>query len=144
MTDTSTAIPAIERTLELKAGRDRVWRAISDPAELARWFPQRADLDLRQGGEGKFFWEGYGTFTVRIEALDPPRYLAWRGANKPDMSVEAGESTLVEWWLDERPDGGTTLRLRESGFTRPEDRAENEGGWTEELGELQALLETAA
>jgi hypothetical protein len=46
------------------------------------------------------------------------------------VSVEASEkTTLVEWSLEERADGGTTLRLRESGFTRPEDRAGNEEGW---------------
>jgi len=140
MTDATTAVPAIERTLELKAPRERVWRALTDPAEIARWFPQRAELDLRPGGDGTFFWEGYGSYAVRVEAVDPPSYFACRGAKQPDVGIDAGETTLVEWWLDERPDGGTTLRLRESGFTRPEDRAGNEEGWTEELGELLALL----
>ncbi|MCV0403196.1 MAG: SRPBCC domain-containing protein [Chloroflexi bacterium] len=36
---TTTELPAIERTLELDASPERVWRAISDPDELARWFP---------------------------------------------------------------------------------------------------------
>lgn len=81
---------------------------------------------------------------MRVEAVDPQRYVAFRGASKPDVSVEESEATtLVEWWLEERPDGGTTLRLRESGFTRPEDRAGNEQGWAEELGELEELLDSS-
>ena len=48
---------------------------------------------------------------------------------------------LVEWTLTPRADGGTTLFLRESGFRRPEQRAENDEGWTSELAELLAYLE---
>ena len=48
--------------------------------------------------------------------------------------------TLVEWWLDEREDGGTTLRMLESGFVLPEHREGNAQGWDDELGELRELL----
>ena len=34
---------SVERTLELTAPVDRVWRALTDPEELARWFPDRVD-----------------------------------------------------------------------------------------------------
>jgi len=142
MTDTTATLPAIERTLPLSAAPERVWRAITDPAELSRWFPQRAEWDLRPGGEGVFFWEGHGNFPIRVEAVDPPRYLAWRWGREADEDPEVAESaTLVEWWLDPRDNGGTTLRLRESGFRFGPHRAGNEEGWTEELGELVKLLE---
>ena len=141
---TAATVPAIERTLELKAPPDRVWQAITDPSELARWFPQRAEWDLRPGGKGTFFWEGYGDYEIRVEAVDPPSYLAWRWSNLADVGLEAdGETTLVEWWLEEGAGGGTTLRLRESGFTRPGHREGNEEGWTDELEELQALLDSS-
>jgi uncharacterized protein YndB with AHSA1/START domain len=135
MTDATTAAPAaIERTLELAAPRARVWSAISDPEELSRWFPQRASWELRPGGSGTFFWEEYGEFPVKIVSVDEPAYLAWR------WGMESDEITLVEWWLDERADGGTTLRMRESGFITPKHRDGNDEGWTEELAELEALL----
>jgi uncharacterized protein YndB with AHSA1/START domain len=133
-TTTADALAAIERTLELDAPRARVWGAITDPAELSRWFPQRAEWDLRPGGTGTFFWEGYGSFPIEVVSVEEPGYLAWR------WGMESDEVTLVEWWLDERPDGGTTLRMRESGFTTPKHRAGNDEGWTEELGELEAML----
>ena len=54
MTDATTAAPAaIERTLELAAPRARVWRAISDPDELSRWFPQHAAWELRPAGAAR-------------------------------------------------------------------------------------------
>jgi uncharacterized protein YndB with AHSA1/START domain len=135
MTDATTAAPAaIERTLELAAPRARVWRAISDPEELSRWFPQRASWELRPGGIGTFSWEDYGEFPVEVVTVEEPAHLAWR------WGMEYDEVTLVEWWLDERPDGGTTLRMRESGFSTAKHRAGNDEGWTEELGELAALL----
>jgi uncharacterized protein YndB with AHSA1/START domain len=141
MTDASATLPAIERTLVLQADPERVWRAISDPSELARWFPQRAEWELRPGGTGVFFWEGHGDFPIRIEAVDPPRYLAWRWGLEAGTDPDATESaTLVEWWLEPHGDGGTTLRLRESGFRFESHRAENESGWTEELAELETLL----
>ncbi|HEX2221785.1 MAG TPA: SRPBCC domain-containing protein [Candidatus Limnocylindria bacterium] len=143
MTEASAvAIAAIERTLEVKAAPERVWRAISDPDELARWFPQRADWELRPGGRGTFFWEGHGDFEIRVEAVEPGRYLAWRWGDETVASLDdPARTTLVEWWIEARPDGGTRLRLRESGFSTPERRAGNDEGWTEELGELAALLD---
>jgi hypothetical protein len=69
-------------------------------------------------------------------SVEEPAYLAWR------WGMESDEVTLVEWWLDERPNGGTTLRMRESGFTTAKHRDGNDEGWTEELGELEALLAT--
>lgn len=145
MTDAITALPAIERTLELNAPPQRVWRAITDPDELARWFPQRATWDLRPGGSGVFSWEGHGDFPIRVEAVDPPGYLAWRWGLEVETDPDTSESaTLVEWWLEPRDDGGTTLRMRESGFRFEAHRTENETGWTEELGELVTLLEHEA
>lgn len=44
ISDASTTLPAIELTVELHADVPCVWRAITDPVELARWFPDRADV----------------------------------------------------------------------------------------------------
>lgn len=140
MSDT-TATMVIEKTLELTASRERVWQAISDQRELERWFPTRAEWELKPGGTGSFFWDGHGAFPVLVVTVDEPRYLAWRWGNQADVGLDATEATtLVEWWLDERPDGGTTLRLRESGFTTQRHHEGNETGWAEELAELEELL----
>jgi len=133
-------IDAIERTLELSAPVATVWRAITEPAELARWFGDSAELDLRPGGEGWFGWSAHGRFALRIEEVDPPRRFAWRWAREPGKRLADTASTLVEWTLTPRRDGGTTLQLRESGLAADAYRRQNEDGWREELAHLAALL----
>lgn len=135
---------SIDRRLELDSPPERVWRAITDPAELASWFGDSAELDLQPGGSGWFGWESHGRFAVRVERVEPPRELAWRWSKVPDQPLDQGPSTLVEWRLSPRPGGGTVLELRESGFETRQHREENTRGWKAELGELVKHLEAQA
>lgn len=137
---TPAGTAAIDRIVELRANPERVWRALTDPAELAGWFGAKGALDPRPGGAASFEWDGDGRFEARVEAVDPPRLLAWRWARERDTPVDDGPSTLVEFRLEPSGSGGTRLHLRESGFERPEDRVANSGGWLEELGDLAAFL----
>ena len=58
---------------------DRVWRAVTEPDQLAHWFPTTVEVDLREGGEMTFTFPGgemepmEGSVTV----LDPPRRFAF-------------------------------------------------------------------
>jgi uncharacterized protein YndB with AHSA1/START domain len=58
---------------------ERVWRAVSDPAELAHWFPSAVSGDLRPGGALTFAFPGGEMPTMHGEVveLDPPRRLAF-------------------------------------------------------------------
>lgn len=136
-------IDPIERILELEAPPERVWRALSDPEELALWFGHSAELDLRPGGGGWFGWSGHGRFAVRVEEVDAPRRLAWRWARDSDVELDESPSTLVEWELEEGSDGGTVLHLRESGFELGQDREQNVRGWRAELGDLADHLSSS-
>ncbi len=131
----------VEKTLELAASPERVWRALTEPAELARWFPDATDLEPRAGSVGWFDWADHGKYAVRIEEIAPPARLVWSWSRDADVALEDGPRTRVEWTLEARPDGGTTLRLRESGFTHARYRRENDAGWDQELGELAEYLE---
>lgn len=131
----------IERRLESVAPPERVWQALADPNEIVQWFGDRAELDLRPGGPGSFSWDGHGDFAARVEVVEPPYRLSWRWAQKPGTAIEEGVSTLVEWVLTRRADGGTILELTESGFVEEEHYQGNTTGWAAELGELKALLE---
>lgn len=138
-------IDAIERTLELSASPERVWRALTDPEELARWFPdETVDLEVREGKGGWWHWTEHGRYAVRFEVVEPPRRLVWSWAREPDTPVEEARTTTVEWQLEAREGGGTTLSLRESGFLTEEAREQNVAGWKRELGELVELLEADA
>lgn len=138
MTDT------IARKLELDAAPAEVWRTLTDPGELSRWFGDTADFEARAGFEGWFGWEEHGRFAVRVVKADPPGHLAWRWTHQRDSPFDEAASTLVEWTLTPRDDGGTTLELRESGFQTERHFRENTEGWSAELSELTKLLEAAA
>jgi uncharacterized protein YndB with AHSA1/START domain len=51
---------------------ERVWRAVTEPAELARWFVAEVPWTPTDGEE----FEAGGE-TGRITRLDPPRLIAW-------------------------------------------------------------------
>ena len=59
-----------ERTLAYPV--ERVWRAISDPAELERWFPAAADWTPAVGDT----FEAAG-LTGEVTEVDAPHRLAW-------------------------------------------------------------------
>lgn len=107
MTANPATEPAIERILDLRAAPARVWRAITEPTELAAWFGQRCELDLRPGGRGWFEWDGDGRFEAIVVAVEEGRHLAWRWARDAGTPVETGPSTLVELTLEPWPTGGT-------------------------------------
>ena len=128
----TTTIAAIDRQLELRASPERLWRALTEDGELGAWFGQRAQLDLRAGGDGWLEFEGYGRVPVRIEVFEPVTRLSWRWGDA-GTSVEEG-STLVEFRLDPLAGGGTRLHLRESGFEREHSRLEQHRGLDDGAG----------
>ncbi len=130
----------VEKTVHFQASRERVWMAITDPAELAMWFGDEAELDLRVGRDGAMTWENHGRYEMRVEEVDAPRRLVWSWVGGGGVAFDDAQTTRVEWELTTREDGGTTLYLRESGFLNDHDRGQNDHGWDEELGELVQLL----
>jgi uncharacterized protein YndB with AHSA1/START domain len=156
MTNTTATIPPtvpptgaipdrIERELVLAHPVARVWTAITDPAELAAWFGDAAEVELRPGGRGRFSW-GEDRCAAVVEVVDEPhRFAFWWTAGVGD-AVTADNRTLVDITL-EPLDGGvrTRLRLVETGFAAlahgERQHADNEEGWTAELGDLVAHLD---
>lgn len=51
---------AIDKKLELDRSIEDVWRALTDPAEVAGWFGDTASFAPELGGEGWFGWESLG------------------------------------------------------------------------------------
>ncbi|GAB3032416.1 SRPBCC domain-containing protein [Bowmanella dokdonensis] len=135
-------IDSISRQLEFNQSIEQVWQAISDPAKVSQWFGSRADYQLAEGSEGWFEWPEEvcsGRFAMRIERVEPNRFLAWRWMQDKDVPFAAEQSTLVEWSL-EQTDGGTRLTLKESGFLNHHQRKMNVQGWHQELNDLYACL----
>jgi uncharacterized protein YndB with AHSA1/START domain len=108
---------------------DRVWRAVTEPAELVRWFPSSVELEPRVGGTVRFSGDPYlAGMTGVVLTWDPPHRLAFSwGPDELHFSLEAAG-------------GGCRLTL----INVLDDRstaARNAGGWHVCLAELVKLLD---
>ncbi len=139
----------IERTLQLPHPPERVWAALTTAEGLGTWFGNRAEIDLRVGGQAKLAWDSGDTATLTIERLEPPQVFAytWPVHGLPD---DDPRRTRVEFTLVPTG-GGTTLTMIETGFAQLPDAGDhkvayagNTEGWTSELGELVAYLDGQA
>ena len=149
MTST-TVTDRIEKTVLVKAPRSRVWRAISDAKQFGQWFKLQLDGEFTAGTSinGTITYPGYEGLQLEIvvERIEPERFFSYRwhpGDPRADYSAEP--MTLVEFTLE---DAGahTRLTIVESGFDklplarRAEAFRMNEGGWTEQVENVQRYV----
>ncbi len=143
----------IEKTMDLNAPVERVWRALTDPAEFGAWFRVKIDTPFTPGelARGHILHPGYEhlVWEVRIQTMDRPRLFSftWHPYGidpKVDYSVET--PTLVEFQLAPTPTG-TRLVVTESGFDaipahrRDEAMRMNGGGWAQQVLNIKAHVE---
>lgn len=140
----------IEKSIELKAPIERVWRAIADPAEFGTWFRVRLETPFIPGevSRGHITYPGYEhiVWEATIVAMEPPRLFSFRWhpyAIDPAVDYSGEPTTLVEFRL-EPSSTGTRLTIAESGFDalpshrRIEALRMNEDGWTEQVRNIRA------
>jgi uncharacterized protein YndB with AHSA1/START domain len=153
-----TTTDRIEDEVRLHAPRARVWRALTTPDELGAWFGANlAGATIAPGAQvvGPFTIPGHEhlSFEVTIEEMVPEQRFAWRwhpGATDASVDLATEPRTLVTFTLDDTPDGGTLLRVVESGFAglasarRTAALLGNTRGWASQLHKrLVAYLEKA-
>ncbi|MFL5391596.1 MAG: SRPBCC family protein, partial [Myxococcales bacterium] len=150
-----------------RAPLERVWRAISDPAEFGTWFgvafdgpfvagarvtgrivPTKVDAEIAKAQEP---YAG-AKFECSIDRMEPMRLFSFRwnpyGVEQGvDYSKEP--TTLVTFALEEAP-GGTKLTITESGFDQiPLERrakafSANAEGWAMQAKLIGKYLEAAS
>lgn len=139
MTMQQTSGRTIEKELFIRATPERVFRALTEKAELEAWFVKEATIDLRVGGAMRLFW-GPETVEGTFLDVDPPRRLVFTWDERPAI---AGVTTSAFTLTAEGE--GTRLHLVHSGFGSGAawDRlfGNINGGWDEELQKLRAYLE---
>jgi uncharacterized protein YndB with AHSA1/START domain len=94
---------------------ERVWRALTDPAELAHWC-MPAEIDLRVGGAYVFQGEKWGN----ILALDPPRLIRFGKKEIGDPSASA--DNWMQYELEPTAQG-TRMRFIEHWQPGPDYRS---------------------
>lgn len=142
----------IRREMILEFPIERVWKAITDPAEVRQWFGDQSDYVMEEGGEGVHKW-GDNAHRMTIITLEPPHRYVYRWVVEQhdtfEVPFEEMQTTQVEYVLESIPEG-TRLSLTESGFAaHPADKregnfADNSNGWTSELAKLPVYLDRAA
>ena len=138
----------IERDVEIEAPVDVVWRTITEPDQISRWFADRSELDLKPGGRGYLaFGPNQGTAIVVETVEEPSRFSFWW--NRPQDDDPMPESSvLVEFTLSAIGPERTHLRVVETGVERldwsnadKQSYAEDHrGGWVQCFTRLAGLF----
>ncbi|HEY1272773.1 MAG TPA: SRPBCC family protein [Terriglobales bacterium] len=150
----------IEKRIELKAPISRVWRALTEYREFGQWFRVKLDGPFVAGevSRGHMTYPGYEhvKWEAVVQKMEPERLFSFtwpqaRSLDKANYSSDYSRepTTLVEFRLEKTPNG-TLLTLTESGFAGlPGDRRleafrRNEGGWTEQMKNIERYVAEAA
>lgn len=154
---TAEDVTRIDRSIEIKASPERVWRALTNAAELSAWFRVKIEGDIAAGQKVWMISVQPGEylgmrFPVWFVELTPPVRVVWEwnpGAVDPKIDYSREPKTTVTFTLEPSP-AGTRLTVSEKGFEQIslERRAkvfeDNSKGWIEVLVWLRVYAETAA
>jgi uncharacterized protein YndB with AHSA1/START domain len=146
----------IEKTVVLRASREKVWNAIADANQFGAWFGVKLDGPFVAGqritgtmrptqvdAEVAKRQEAFAGMAMEwwVETVEPMTRFAFRWhpfAIEKDVDYSHEPTTLVVFDLADA-DGGTRLTITESGFDKiPLERrakafAANDGGWTKQV-----------
>lgn len=159
----TTTTNRIEKSVLIRAPRERIWRALSDAREFGSWFGVSLEGEFAPGRHlpGKIASTGpedeHEPYIGRqcdlwVERLEPEQLFSYRWYACEPAEGERWEDmpkNLVEFTL-EAAEGGTLLRIVESGFDAvPLDRRAkavegNTEGWAMQAERLKRYVEGAA
>jgi uncharacterized protein YndB with AHSA1/START domain len=130
--------PTLRFERHLKHPVEKVWRALTDPAELEHWFPQRVEGDFVSGGKLRFPFrqaksldgEVIPDFEGEVIDADPPRLLSYRW----------GDDVLR---FELVPEGDGCVLVFTDTFSEHGKAARDGAGWHVCLEGLEASLDGA-
>jgi uncharacterized protein YndB with AHSA1/START domain len=136
----------VERSIWIAAPREKVWQAITQPAQLEQWFAVGCRWEipsLKAGEVVKFYNTETDIQRATIELIEPLRLFTLRW----EADQEYPNTTLVTSLLLEEENEGTRITMTESGYeTLPGDLGSERADQTAEgyrmsLETLKAYLE---
>jgi uncharacterized protein YndB with AHSA1/START domain len=142
----TTETYSIERSIWIAAPRERVWQAITDPAQLEAWYSPGTPWRLTTLAVGGRLFvpepdTGAEQHTQVIEAVEPPQLLKLRAGPDPSGTSEGTIYSLRE------EQGGTRLTITNTGYeSKPVDERwnameQNSAGFGMMLENVQAYIE---
>jgi uncharacterized protein YndB with AHSA1/START domain len=142
---TPTTSRVVHLTRTIKASREEVFRAWTEPEQMKHWVaPEGMEIpvveaDVRVGGAYRIQMrspegEVYTAFG-KYREITPPERLVYTWSWKEEPHSDIGE-TVVTVTLEDA-DGATAVTLHHEGFPTEERREGHEQGWTSCLTRLE-------
>lgn len=143
----------VTRKCQVAGDTATVWAALTEPAQVAQWFGDTAEIDLRVGGAVRFTWPAGEVSHGVITRLEPGVSLAYRW-DVFGTIVEPQLFPTVELTVAEAAEGGSTVTVVETGLAlvsaagvSPDLQAlhdEHVDGWRNEMRDLIGYLAARA
>jgi len=136
--------PEIRVSIVIDAPRERVYRALLDPAALNRWIASDAEVEPRIGGRYRYGWryevagrQVAGGPTKILELVENEKVVTdW-----PDYrGDETRGATRVTWLLESLGPAKTRVTLIHDGFSRAADASDYPFGWRGFLERLKGSV----
>ncbi|HEY4388839.1 MAG TPA: SRPBCC domain-containing protein [Ktedonobacteraceae bacterium] len=130
---------AIVKELTIAADPERVYSALTQQNELARWWTNELSAKPEVGSLAEFrFREGAFVLQLEIAELDAEEKVFW----KSRQGTAGWAGTSITWQLTPVQQG-TQVLFTHAGFARADVAYEQiRGTWEYFLGSLQSYLET--
>lgn len=129
---------SVEKELFIRATPERVFKALTDKADLEHWYVTKVEIDLHPGGTVRFEW-GDDYETGHIVTLEPPQRLGYTWDTMSETPTRITFELAAEG-------EGTRLYVAHTGIGEGGDwerfYERSDTGWNEELEHLRAWLET--
>lgn len=117
---------------ELRHSPERVWRALTEPADLRQWFPDTIVVPTKWGVGARleFKHEGVYAFDGEVLAFEPPHLLEFRwGTDRIRFEIQPSNSGSILTLVDTIDEVGKAAR--------------DSAGWHVCLDALEAALDGA-
>ncbi len=133
----------IKQRLFIKAPPSKVFKAITEPRLLKRWFIASAKLSPRKGGNFSFKWQGGYALSGKVLDYNRDKKLSLSWQHGKEGKKPLG-TTRVTFKLKPKEEG-TILELTHSGYKSGnpwvEEYAEHSSGWAYYLTNLKSVLQ---
>jgi uncharacterized protein YndB with AHSA1/START domain len=135
-------VPSVSQTYFLAAPPAKVFAALTQPKQLARWFVRTATVELREGGDYRLTWAPGVTMKGKVRSFNAPTKLVVDWHDR----LEGGKAfdTVARFRLRKRGKG-TLLVVEHEGFRSGKSWVRLFGavqsGWAYYLQNLKSLLE---
>jgi len=130
----------ITQTYFYEAPPEAVFKALTEPKQLAKWFLKSAKITPVEGSTYTFTWEGYDRQTGKVVKVVPSKLLAltWPNSFKGKTFPTDARFTL------KRKGTGTLLTVKHTGFKEGDDwvwlYGAVQSGWAYFLTNLKSVL----